>query len=69
MAEYVVELDEQGNVNIPTEIREELQVREGDNLIFRTKEGKVEIEKLPMSLYEYGESLTMVGKVNIKNKL
>jgi AbrB family looped-hinge helix DNA binding protein len=65
MAEFIVEVNDKGNVTLPKQIKEELQVREGDNLIFRTKEGKVEVEKLPMSIDEYGESLTMVGPIEI----
>ena len=64
MAEYIVEVDAQGKVNLPLEIRKKLQVGEGDNLIFRAKEGKVEVEKLPMSINDY-ETLTMVGTVDI----
>ncbi|HHY36911.1 MAG TPA: AbrB/MazE/SpoVT family DNA-binding domain-containing protein [Firmicutes bacterium] len=65
MAEYIVEVDAQGKVNLPLEIRKQLQVEEGDNLIFRAKEGKVEVEKLPMGIDDFKESLTMVGIVEI----
>jgi AbrB family looped-hinge helix DNA binding protein len=65
MAEYIVEVDAQGKVDIPLEIRKKLQVEEGDNLIFRAKEGKIEVEKLSMDIDDYGESLSMVGIVEI----
>ncbi len=60
MAEYVVEIDQHGNVNLPQGVREKLQVREGDNLIFRAKEGKIEVEKYPQNIYDHQDILTMV---------
>lgn len=65
LAEYVVEIDREGKVKLPAEIKARLQVREGDNLIFRSKEGKVEVEKLLLEGAGYGESLTMVGIIEI----
>ncbi len=60
MAEYVVEIDQHGSVNLPMGIREKLQVQEGDNLIFRVQEGKIEVEKFPLNIYDREDILTMV---------
>jgi bifunctional DNA-binding transcriptional regulator/antitoxin component of YhaV-PrlF toxin-antitoxin module len=59
LAEYVVELDLDGRIKIPTAVKEDLQLIEGDNLILRLQGAKVEMEKLPMTLYEHRELLTM----------
>ncbi|NLJ33469.1 MAG: AbrB/MazE/SpoVT family DNA-binding domain-containing protein [Firmicutes bacterium] len=60
MAEYIAEIDQYGNVNLPLGIREKLEVQEGDNLIFRAKEGKIEVEKFPLNIYENEDILTLV---------
>lgn len=60
MAEYVVEIDQHGNINLPLGIREKLQVQEGDNIIFRAKEGKIEVEKFSLNIYDCKDILTMV---------
>ena len=65
MAEYVAQVDAEGRVDIPWEVKNELEIEAGDNLIFRFKEGRLEVEKLSMSSADYGESLSMVGIIEV----
>jgi AbrB family looped-hinge helix DNA binding protein len=54
--EYIATVTSKGQVTIPIEVRQQLQLGPHDKVIFRLVEGnRVEIEPLPMTLEEaYG---------------
>lgn len=54
--EYIATVTSKGQVTIPIEVRQQLQLAPQDKVVFRVVEGnRVEIEPLPMTLEEaYG---------------
>lgn len=57
MSEYLARITSKGQVTLPKKLREELRLSVGDYILFRSKEGKLEGEKLILSREERFERL------------
>jgi AbrB family looped-hinge helix DNA binding protein len=59
MAEYVVKVEADGTVDIPSDVRDRLSLNAGDSMTLKIRGDVVELEKLPATYYEQAEEMAL----------